>query len=68
MLTVSVSGMTCQGCVRSVTNAVQKAAPEARVGVDLEAGLVTVDGPADQTAVTGAIDDAGFDVTEVREG
>jgi copper chaperone len=32
----AVSGLTCQGCVRSVTRAIHKADPAAEVAVDLE--------------------------------
>ena len=42
--TYRVSGMTCGGCVRAVTNAIKAAVPSARVDVDLAAGKVTVDG------------------------
>ncbi len=56
----SVTGMTCQGCVKAVTRAVGNAAPQARVTVDLERGLVEVDGNADEKTVVKAITDAGF--------
>lgn len=55
-----VDGMTCGGCVRSVTNAITRLAPAATVEVDLSAGIVTVDG-ADAEAVKSAVEDAGFD-------
>jgi len=55
-----VDGMTCGGCVRSVTNAITKLAPNARVEVDLPTGLVTVDG-ADEGLVRDAVEGAGFD-------
>ena len=55
-----VDGMTCGGCARSVTNAITKLAPNARVEVDLPTGIVTVDG-ADADAVKDAVEGAGFD-------
>ncbi len=55
-----VEGMTCGGCVRSVTNAITKLVPNATVEVDLSAGIVTVDG-ADAEAVKSAVEGAGFD-------
>lgn len=55
-----VDGMTCGGCVRSVTNAITKLAPDATVAVDLPTGIVTVDG-ADAEAVKTAVEGAGFD-------
>ncbi len=59
--TYKVDGMTCGGCARSVTNAITKAAPEAKVSVDLPAGAVTVDGPADEAVVRKAVEAAGFE-------
>jgi copper chaperone len=56
----SVTGMTCQGCVKAVTRAVGSAAPQARVSVSLERGLVEVEGSAEERAVLKAITDAGF--------
>ncbi len=57
--TYRVSGMTCGGCVRAVTNAIKAAAPSAHVDVDLAAGKVTVDG-AGAEVVHRAVEDAGF--------
>lgn len=59
--TYLVEGMSCGGCARSVTNAVQKAAPGTTVTVDLEGGRVTVDGDADEATVRAAVEKAGFD-------
>jgi copper chaperone len=58
--TYRVTGMTCEGCVRAVTRAVTRAAPAARVGVDLTAGWLTIDGEAAPEAVARAVEDAGF--------
>lgn len=56
-----VSGMTCGGCARSVTNAIQRAAPEVQVDVDVGAGTVDVRGEHDEQRVRQAVEDAGFD-------
>ncbi|MBB6250417.1 heavy-metal-associated domain-containing protein [Nitrospirillum iridis] len=56
-----VDGMTCQGCARSVTKAIQAVSPTMDVAVDLEAGLVTVTGPLDGVQVKDAVEGAGFD-------
>jgi len=58
--TYAVEGMMCAGCARSVTNAIQKAAPGTTVSVDLEAGRVTVDGAGDEATVRAAVETAGF--------
>lgn len=58
--TYTVIGMSCGGCSSSVTNAIQDAAPGARVEVDLDAKSVTVEG-ADEATVKQAVEDAGFE-------
>lgn len=60
---VMVKGMTCGGCVRSVSNAIVKATPGATVAVDLPTGQVKVDGTDDRAAVVKAVEAAGFEVT-----
>ena len=61
MTTYKVSGMTCEGCVHSITAALQAAIPDATVTVDLAAGKVRVDGAADAAAIKDAVEAAGFD-------
>lgn len=58
--TYTVHGMTCGGCAKSVTNAIQTAAPGASVEVNLEAKTVTVEG-ASMDVVKQAVVDAGFE-------
>ncbi len=58
--TYKVLGMSCGGCAKSVTNAIQDAAPGADVVVDLDAKTVSVVG-ADAGAVQQAVEDAGFE-------
>lgn len=55
-----VDGMTCQGCARSVTNAITRLAPAAKVAVDLEAHTVAVTGSVTAAQVEDAVDGAGF--------
>ncbi|GEO41062.1 copper chaperone [Skermanella aerolata] len=56
-----VSGMTCGGCVRSVTNAITARDSAATVEVDLPTGVVTVDGDLSEDTVKDAVEGAGFD-------
>lgn len=56
-----VEGMTCGGCVRSVTNAIQAAVPGVTVSVDLETKKVSVDDGIDEAVIAQAVEDAGFD-------
>ena len=63
MYELQVEGMSCGGCVRSVTRAVQSVDGGARVDVDLPSKKVRVDTQASLDAVKSAISDAGYDVT-----
>ncbi len=56
-----VKGMTCGGCVKSVTNALQHADPGAKVAVELASGRVTFDSALSDDAVRAVVEDAGFD-------
>ena len=62
MVVLNVEGMSCQGCVRSVTNALTKLDPDASVDVSLPDGMVKVASSRDRAAIAGAIEAAGFDV------
>lgn len=59
--TYVVKGMTCDGCVKSVTNALQHADPTAQVSVELESGKVSLQSTLSEDAVKTAVEDAGFD-------
>lgn len=63
MLRLDVPSMHCEGCVKGVTRAVQRAAPQAGVTVDLAARTVAVDGRIDEAAVLQALSRAGFEAT-----
>ncbi len=63
-----VEGMSCGHCVEAVRKAVLAACPEARVEVDLERGIVTVEGAGDRGAVVRAIRDAGYEAGETAAG
>lgn len=62
MITLDVEGMTCQGCARSVTAAVNRVDPAAKVAVDLAAGRVAIDTEAPPAALERAIEAAGYDI------
>jgi len=61
MITLKVQGMTCGGCVKAVTRAVQAVPRVERVAVDLASGEVRVEGAADPLALRAAIEAAGFE-------
>jgi copper chaperone len=58
----TVSGMTCQHCVNSVTEEVLAIANVGEVEVDLASGSVTItsDGELDESALSDAVDEAGY--------
>lgn len=56
-----IKGMTCEGCVRAVTNAIRRVAPEARVAVDLTSGTADIDGTVAEAVLAKAVNDAGFE-------
>lgn len=64
MMRFQVNGMTCDGCARAVTRAIQGAEGKAAVSVDLAGGTVSVEGPAALApeTVSRAIEAAGFEV------
>jgi copper chaperone len=62
MITFNVTGMTCGGCARAVTNAVHQVDRAASVEIDLAAKTVTVTSlSADR--LQSAIEKAGYQVS-----
>lgn len=55
-----VPDMHCDGCVRSVTKAIQALDAQASVQADLETKLVRIQTGAADAAVAEAIEEAGF--------
>ena len=64
MIDFKVQGMTCGGCVRGVTNALQRVDADAVVNVDLASKAVSVSSAADVQQLKQAIEKAGFVVTQ----
>lgn len=63
LLVLSVQGMTCQHCVKAVTQAVQAEDAQAEVVVDLPKGTVAVRSKQlDRAAVAYAIENEGYTV------
>jgi copper ion binding protein len=62
--TYAVQGMTCEHCVRSVTEEVSEVPGVTAVDVDLASGRLTVDGDADAAAVRAAVTEAGYQVVD----
>ncbi len=60
MQTFHVPDMTCGGCVRAITNAVQAADPAATIAADVPAHLVRIDSAQPAQVLVAAMRDAGF--------
>ena len=58
--TYLVGGMTCGGCVKSVTSAIAAHYPSVRVEVELDGGKVRVDGDVEDIEIATLVEDAGF--------
>lgn len=63
MYELQVEGMSCGGCVRSVTKSVKLIDGNAKVDIDLPSKKVRIDTQASLDAVKTAISDAGYPVT-----
>ena len=64
-LTLNIKGMTCGGCVKSVTNVLQQITGVSSVDVSLEQNRATINYDPAKTKPAqfkSAIEDAGFDV------
>ena len=59
-ITLDVKGMTCQGCVNSVTRIVKTADPAATVNIDLPTGRLEATTRASAEALIKAINGAGY--------
>lgn len=57
----SVTNMTCGGCVRSITKAIQAADPKASVSADLEARRVAVETALGADQVQAVLAKAGYE-------
>jgi copper chaperone len=58
--TYKVEGMSCGGCSSSVEQAIKAVIPGASVLVELDGGLVFVNGVDDDELVKNAVEEAGF--------
>lgn len=67
-ITLKIDGMTCGGCVSSVTRVLSETAGVSNAQVDLASGTAVVQFDAAQTSAVALIDvveDAGFDAAVI---
>lgn len=55
-----IDNMTCGGCAKSVTKAIQSADPEAKVDIDLGTKVVRVTSSSDEATIVAKLDDVGY--------
>ena len=60
MLEFDVQQMTCNHCVRAVTEAVHSTDPQAKIEVDLATHKVRVETPRERATVAAALAEAGY--------
>jgi len=61
---ITVTGMTCEHCVKAVRDEIGRLPGVSRVNVDLETGRVTIaaDPAPDAAALKHAVDAAGYEI------
>ncbi len=62
MQTLKVSGMTCGGCIKAITRAIQEQDPQAQVEADLATQVVKLETTLSAEVAAQLIEDAGFPV------
>ena len=55
-----VDGMTCGGCAASVSQAINAVEPNAKIQVDVQKGIVSIEAVDDDRNVAQAVADSGF--------
>ncbi len=62
---LTVGGMTCDGCVATVTRALESIPGVKKAKVDLDRGAaeITLGDPVDPSTLVGAVEGAGYDAT-----
>ncbi|PVG83239.1 cation-transporting ATPase [Nocardioides gansuensis] len=60
----TVVGMTCNGCVNKVTNAVMEVAGVEDVDVDVSTGALDVTGEVNDAAIRSAVEQVGYKIAD----
>jgi len=61
MVRFKIPGMTCGGCARSITNAIQSVDPAAEINTNVPERLVTIKTAADEQSLVEVIREAGYE-------
>lgn len=60
MVQYEVPAMSCGGCARAITRAVQAIDPQAEVATDVDTKRVSITSDADEAKLTTALTEAGY--------
>ncbi|MCR4944495.1 MAG: heavy-metal-associated domain-containing protein [Clostridium sp.] len=63
---ISIEGMSCENCVRHVTEALEAIEGVSSVVVSLDDNTATVETEVDNEILKNAIEDEGYDVTDIK--
>jgi len=66
MFEFKVSGMTCGGCVKSLTNALKAFDINSDINIDLDSQTVRIDTSKSKEEITSTILDAGYTVIDSK--
>ncbi|NLZ48008.1 MAG: heavy-metal-associated domain-containing protein [Clostridiales bacterium] len=62
---IIIEGMSCGHCVKHVTAALEELGLS-KVNVDLDSKIALIEGDASDQAIKAAIEDAGYEVVEIK--
>lgn len=62
---IIIEGMSCGHCVKYVTTALEELGLS-KVNVDLDSKSAVIEGDASDEAIKAAIEDAGYEVVEIK--
>ena len=65
MLQLKITGMTCSHCQAAVKGALEAVEGVEGATVDLESGIAQVEGPADLDALIAAVEEEGYQGSEL---
>ena len=63
MVRLKIEAMTCGGCAKSITQAIESVDRKAKIDVDIEGRLVTVDSTTNVNSLIEVIHEAGYEAT-----
>ena len=61
MVRLKIEAMTCGGCAKSITKAIESVDPKAKIDVDIEGRVVTVDSTTNVNSLIEVIHEAGYE-------